>query len=80
VVYLRMTPGQLESRLSRSATARPLINNIPEKELLKYISEKLSKREKYYTRASIIVDGIDLDVKALSQAIILRNSISPPFS
>jgi shikimate kinase len=80
VVYLRMTPGQLESRLSRSATARPLINNIPEKELLKYISEKLSEREKYYTRASIIVEGIDLDVKALSQAIILRNSISPPFS
>lgn len=69
VVYLKMTPGQLKSRLEGGATSRPLIKNISKTELLQYISAKLSEREEYYLKASIIVDGIDLDIKNLSETI-----------
>jgi shikimate kinase len=69
VVYLKMTPGQLRNRLERSTGERPLINNLNKKELLQYISDKITEREKYYLKASFIVDGIDLDIKSLSDKI-----------
>jgi shikimate kinase len=72
VVYLKMTPGQLKSRLEGGATSRPLIKNISKTELLQYISAKLSEREEYYLKASIIVDGIDLDIKFISETIKAR--------
>jgi shikimate kinase len=73
VVYLSMTPSQLKSRLEGNAASRPLIKDLQETELLHYISDKLAEREKYYTRATIIVDGFDVDIKALSDLI--KNSI-----
>jgi shikimate kinase len=69
VVYLKLTPSQLKSRLDGSSTVRPLINQVSKTELLQYISAKLSEREKYYLKASIIVDGIDLDIKTLSNIV-----------
>ena len=69
VVYLKMTPAQLKSRLKSPSAARPLINNVSGTELLKYISDKLSEREKYYRRAPIIINGINLDIKTLSGKI-----------
>ncbi len=58
-VYLRLTPQQLEYRLKKSKTERPLIKNIEEKDLLNYIVEKLAEREKWYSQAAVIIDGID---------------------
>jgi shikimate kinase len=72
VVYLKMTPGQLKSRLKESTGGRPLINNLDKTELLKYITDKLSEREAYYLKASIIIDSINLDIKALSNMIKAR--------
>ncbi len=69
VVYLRMTPAQLKSRLEGKAASRPLIRDVNKAELLQYISNKLSEREKYYLRASIIVDSMNLDIKALANLI-----------
>ena len=69
VVYLKMTPGQLRNRLERSTGERPLINNLNKKELLQYISDKVTEREEYYLKASFIVDGIDLDIKSLIDKI-----------
>jgi shikimate kinase len=69
VIYIRMTPGQLKSRLESSSISRPLINNLKDSELLQFISDRLSEREKYYLRASVIVNGIDLDISALHNKI-----------
>jgi shikimate kinase len=69
VVYLKMTPGQLMSRLERSTRDRPLIKKLNKKELLKFISDKLLEREEYYLKASLIVKGTDLDIKALNYMI-----------
>lgn len=63
--YLKLTPEQLKSRLSQSKTIRPLIKDLEGKELLDFIADKLSLREKYYDRAEIIIDGIDIDINQI---------------
>ncbi|MBA4322795.1 MAG: shikimate kinase [Odoribacter sp.] len=69
VVYLKLTPGQLKNRLEATSASRPLIENISKADLLTYISDKLSEREIYYLKASIITDGINLNIKVLSEAV-----------
>lgn len=64
-VYLKMTPGQLTHRLLESSTVRPLIKNISDDDLPGYIEKVLAVREKWYNRAQIIVEGINLDLNRL---------------
>jgi shikimate kinase len=68
-LYLKLTPGQLKSRLSESKGDRPLIKNLDQQELHSYIEEKLADREKWYNRSDIIVEGIDLDINLLSSMV-----------
>lgn len=68
-VYLKMTPGQLASRLRGSSAERPLLKNIPDGELVSFIGEKLSEREQWYNRAGIIVDGMNADPGLLATMI-----------
>jgi shikimate kinase len=72
VIYLKMTPSQLKSRLEGKGTSRPLIREVKQTELLQYIADKLSEREKYYLRATLIVNSLDLDIKSLSEQISKR--------
>ena len=60
-IYLKLTPGQLKSRLSVSSGERPLIKNISKNKLKGYIEEKLAEREKWYNQAGIIIDGLNTD-------------------
>ncbi len=64
-LYLKLTPGQLKSRLSESTGKRPLIKDLDEESLLGFIEEKLALREKWYNRAEITVEGINLDISLL---------------
>lgn len=68
-IYLKLTPEQLRSRLSASGTDRPLIKGLREEELLKFIREKLSQREMYYNRASIVLDGWDPDIQQIENLV-----------
>lgn len=58
-VYLRLTPKQLEKRLTDSTSDRPLIKNVSKKKLYSFIVKKLDEREKCYSRAAIIIDGFN---------------------
>lgn len=69
VVYLRLTPGQLKSRLSRESYKRPLLKDITKNNLHQYIEEKLSERENIYNKASIIINGMNLNINALIDRI-----------
>jgi len=69
-IYLKLTPGQLCSRLSESDGERPLIKNLNRENLLIFIKEKLSEREKWYKSAAITVEGIDLDISELHTRVI----------
>ena len=68
-VYLKMTPGQLASRLHDSSAERPLLKNIPDEKLLSFIGDKLCDREQWYSRAGIIVDGLNPEPKLLKSMI-----------
>ena len=41
-IYLKLTPGELRSRLSESKGERPLIKNLDQNELLSFIRQKKS--------------------------------------
>jgi shikimate kinase len=60
-VYLRLTPEQLEKRLTDSTSDRPLIKNVSKKKLYRFIIKKLGEREEDYLRAAIIIDGFNTD-------------------
>jgi shikimate kinase len=64
-IYLTMTPARLKSRLADSSDHRPLLKDIGKEELKEYIARKLSEREKWYSRAEIIVDGFNTDFSVL---------------
>jgi shikimate kinase len=68
-IYLKMTPIQLTSRLLESSGERPLIKNIPDNKLEDFIEDKLAVREKWYLRAKIIVNGMNLDISNLDSQI-----------
>lgn len=55
-LYLNGTPRVLAQRLLKSKIERPLIKGKSEDELIAFIDETLSKREKWYKQAEIVLD------------------------
>jgi shikimate kinase len=68
-IYLKLTPGQLKSRLSGSKGERPLIKDLEPAALQAFIEKKLSGRERCYERADLIFEGMDLDINALLDSV-----------
>ena len=68
-IYLKLTPPQLQSRLTGSKTVRPLIKDLNAVQLLGFIEEKLAAREKWYNNADITVIGVDFDVNSLKSLV-----------
>jgi shikimate kinase len=64
-IYLKLTPGQLKSRLSGSKGERPLIKDLEPHALQSFIEKKLADREKWYDKSDLTFDGMDLDINAL---------------
>jgi shikimate kinase len=68
-IYLKLTPGQLTTRLLESSGERPLIKNVPDDKLREFIEKKLAQREKWYNMAGIIAEGINLNMSLLRSLI-----------
>jgi shikimate kinase len=68
-IYLKLSPGQLKSRLSGSKGERPLIKDLEPEALQLFIEKKLAEREKWYKRSDIIFEGMDLDINALFSSV-----------
>ena len=64
-IYLKLSPVALLSRLIKSRTERPLIKGKSEAELREFIIDLLEKREKFYMRASHVVDGLNIRAESL---------------
>ena len=73
-IYLKLTPVQLKSRLSRTNNERPLIKNLDDEALLSFIEENLTIREKWYNRAELNFNGFDTDVRLIYSQI--RSSLN----
>jgi len=62
-IYLKLSPAILFERLIHAKQTRPLVAGKTEKELLTFITEKLTEREPFYNKARIVVDAGRLSVE-----------------
>jgi shikimate kinase len=74
-IYLKLTPGQLKSRLSGTNGERPLIKDLGNEDLLSFIEEKLAIREKWYNRAELNFNGFDTDIRSIYSQVRSRLNI-----
>lgn len=68
-VYLRMGADELYNRLKRGRRDRPLIRDLNDAELRKYIGSALGTREPYYEQAAIIISGKEANIQELAGMI-----------
>jgi shikimate kinase len=68
-VYLKMSTEGIASRLKTAKKKRPLVQSTSDEELLEFIKNKLEERKRYYEKATITIEAINLDVKQLSEQI-----------
>lgn len=59
-VYMQLSPAALYSRLSKSRSDRPLLRNKEGEVLQAYISSELERRERFYLKAKIVADGLNI--------------------
>lgn len=64
-IYLQMTPKALVDRLSESKEERPILKGLSKDKMLEKVTKQLEKREKFYQRATLTVNAINLDIDAL---------------
>ncbi|GAB4454116.1 MAG: shikimate kinase [Bacteroidales bacterium] len=65
VIYLKQNTNTLAKRILTSKTKRPLIKNMSEKELLKWIEDKLAERGIYYNQANLIIEAQNINAATL---------------
>jgi shikimate kinase len=75
-LYLKLTPEELKSRLSESKGDRPLIKDLNDVALMKFIKEKLAEREKWYHKAVLTFEGLNPDFQLILQKVKARLNIS----
>lgn len=68
-IYLKLKPEVLRNRLKHAQTERPLIKGKSEEELLEYIKIKLSERESFYSKATHIIESLDLKAEDIFSLI-----------
>ncbi len=71
-VYLKLDPGAIYMRLKNADKKRPLIAGKSKTEMLEFIHRSLEKREKYYSKAKLIIEAKNLRIDKLMEGI--RNS------
>lgn len=64
-VYLKMHPKSLAHRLNHARRLRPVIRDINNDDMLRFVEDQLYERETFYNQADHIVKGEDLDMKNL---------------
>ena len=76
-IYLKGDPKTLVNRLKDSHGTRPLIKDKNESELIQYVTEKLTERDPFYSKAKHTVQAINLKVDdivlLLSKLNIVKN-------
>ena len=74
-IYLKLTPGQLKSRLSSTNGKRPLLKDLSGEDMLSFIENKLALREKWYSRAELTFNGFDTDLRLIFSQVKARLNI-----
>ncbi|HEY0177542.1 MAG TPA: shikimate kinase [Pedobacter sp.] len=71
-VYIEMSAISLAKRLEKGMAKRPLLNNLTEEGVIRFIEEKLAERETYYKKAAVILNGMSLTADMVREAIMTR--------
>jgi len=71
-IYIEMPAPALAHRLQGGKASRPLLKDLNQQEIQKYIEQKLLEREEHYLKAQSIVNGINLSADDL-RALILSS-------
>lgn len=69
-MYIEMPPAALAKRLEGGKEKRPLLRDLNEAQMVAFIESKLSERESFYKRATILINGINLNADAMRAAIL----------
>lgn len=73
VVWLNTSIDVLQQRLLKERKSRPLIREIDDAELRRFIVRKLSERKMYYEQADVIVDEDAVSQDELIRILLLQN-------
>lgn len=68
-IYLNIDPAILAERLLKSKTERPLIHGKSKDELVAFIDETLTKRNKFYSQAKYQITEPDIDLNYLMKLL-----------
>lgn len=68
-VYIKMPALALYHRLKDSKKQRPVLHRMTSDDLLPHIESQLVVRDPFYSRAGLIVNGINLNINELAQMI-----------
>jgi len=68
-VYLQMTAKAVVDRVMSSKEERPILKGLSEEKMLKKVDFQIGKREPFYSRAKLTVNGVNLDVDALAEEL-----------
>lgn len=68
-VYLQMTPKAVVDRVLESKEERPILKGLPEVKMLKKVDFQIGKREPFYKRAALTINGVNLDIDALTEEV-----------
>jgi shikimate kinase len=60
-IYLKQSEEILLARLKKQKEKRPLISQLDDVELEKYINSKLKERESLYLKADLVLENISVD-------------------
>jgi shikimate kinase len=74
-IYIKLSPEALFRRLTAAKKRRPLVAKKSEEELKSFIIQKLTERETCYSKASITISGISLQINELTE-ILAQDSAS----
>lgn len=69
LIYIKMPAEALYDRLVKSHRERPLLKNKTPEEALEFIKNTLAYREQFYSRAPLVVSGINLSASMLKTYI-----------
>ncbi|MCC6250876.1 MAG: AAA family ATPase [Bacteroidia bacterium] len=68
-VYLELKVDIIYSRLKQNKEQRPLIKQLKEDDLHSFIRNELDKRKADYLKSALVVDGLNLKIKNLTEKI-----------
>jgi len=72
-VYIEMPAPALAKRLESGIAKRPLLRNLTPEGVIGFIENKLAEREGFYTKAQLILSGINLTADAIRAEILARD-------